>query len=79
MARYSNDSKRVLKRDLQLIIPHGGDDAESSSTVTRMEFKKGDTVRFIKAQVKVTLKALGLKSGEAKSYILQAFNNFEDL
>ena len=44
-----------------------------------MEFKKGDTVRFIKAQVKVTLKALGLKSGEAKSYILQAFNNFEDL
>lgn len=79
MGRYKNDQNRILNKDTNLIIPHGGDDAESSSTVTRLQFDKGSSVRFVKVQTRKVLKALGLDRQEQAKYIKQAFNNFEDL
>lgn len=79
MAKYKNDLNRILKQDLTLIIPHGGDDGESSSTVTRVQFNAGDNVRFIKAQTKATLKALGLSRDQQREYIRVAFDNFKEL
>ena len=79
MSRYKNDQNRELSTDTNIIIPHGGDDAEASSTVTRLEFKQGDTVRFVKVQPRKVLKALGLDRVSQSRYIKQAFNNFKDM
>ena len=79
MGRYKNDQNRELSTDTNIIIPHGGDDAETSSTVTRLEFKQGDTIRFVKIQTRKVLKALGLDRVSQSRYIKQAFNNFKDM
>lgn len=79
MPKYKNDLNRKIPQNLTLIIPHGGESNEESSTVTRIQFQKGDNVRFIKAQVKATLKALGLSRDEQREYIKVAFDNFKDL
>lgn len=79
MAKYKNDLNRKIPQNLTLIIPHGGDSNEDASTVTRIQFNKGDNVRFIKAQVKSTLKALGLNRDQSREYIRVAFDNFKDI
>jgi len=77
MARYKNDSNRILPAKITFVIPHGGE-GEDSSTVTRVEFNQGDNIRFVKAQMKATLAALGLNRLQTRQYIKEAFNNFED-
>ncbi len=79
MGRYKNDQNRALSTDTNIIIPHGGDDAETSSTITRLEFKQGDTVRFVKVQTRKVLKALGADRIQQSRYIKDAFNNFKDI
>tara|TARA_R110002012_G_scaffold314230_1_gene526710 strand:+ start:164 stop:424 length:261 start_codon:yes stop_codon:yes gene_type:complete len=79
MAKYSNDSNIKLIKDTNLYIPHGGDDSESSSTVTRLEFKQGDSIRFLKSETRKVLKALGANRQEQTRYIKEAFNNFKDI
>jgi hypothetical protein len=78
MPKYRNDKNRTLPQKITFVIPHGGPDGESSSTVTRVEFNAGDNIRFVKAQMRATLAALGLNRVQTRQYIKEAFNNFED-
>lgn len=73
MAKYRNEANIKLKQDEVYIIPHGGDDNEQASTVTRATFKAGDSLRFVKQQLTGVLLALGLTRTEAKRYMKQAF------
>lgn len=73
MAKYRNEKNIKIKQDEVYNIPHGGNDAESSSTVTRVEFKKGDSLSFIKQQLKQVLSSLGLNKQQASQYLKKAF------
>lgn len=78
MPKYRNDENRKLKSDRKYIIPHGGESNEDASTVTIVEFSAGDSVRFVKTEMKKVLKALGLDRNQTRQYLKEAFNNFED-
>lgn len=78
MARYKKDANRKLNTARVFIIPHGGNTNEESSTVTRVEFEKGHSIKFLKNEMRKVLKALGLNRDQQRQYLKQAFNNFED-
>lgn len=79
MPKYRKDSNRTIKQNMTFVIPHGGEDGETSSTVTRVQFTIGDDVNFMKQQLRATLAALGLNRTEQRQYIKVAFNNLEDI
>ena len=47
MPKYRKDSNRTIKQNMTFVIPHGGEDGETSSTVTRVQFTVGDDVNFM--------------------------------
>jgi hypothetical protein len=78
MAKYKKDANRILKKDTNIIIPHNATDGEEI-TVTKCQFKAGQTVNFVKIQTNKVLSALGLDKVERREYVKVAFNNFKDL